>query len=283
MEMDNLWWVVVALIVLFVSRFIVPRFPSMTEEARHSVLEFIDSGLIALILVFFFIRPFVVQAFYIPSESMRDTLLINDRILVNKWIYHVRSPRRQDIVVFKAPPAALSDPHEKKDFIKRLIGLPGDVVEVRHDEVSGENKVFVNGKALNESYIKEIPDYEMKIFDGEVYEIKPFSQFPVQKNSVTVEDEREVERVLSAPPGAIPQGRYLVFGDNRNDSNDGHKWGFLPQENLLGKAMVIFFPIQRIRLLDHEWKAARYKETDATRHTAHRSGGRAENFALIGP
>ncbi|NCO36011.1 MAG: signal peptidase I [Armatimonadetes bacterium] len=249
METDNLWWVIVALVVLVVARLVVPNMGSLKDETRHSVLEFVDSGLIALVLVFFFIRPFVVQAFYIPSGSMRMTLLENDRILVNKWIYRIRPPHRQDIVVFKAPPKALGNSKEKKDFIKRLVGLPGDAVEVR------SGAVYVNDKALAEPYLQEPPDYDMKIVDGQVYEILPYSQYPVQRNSEPVQDEREMERILVAAPGRVPHGSLLVFGDNRNDSNDGHKWGFLPKENLLGKAMVIFYPLQRARLLDHKWKS----------------------------
>lgn len=257
MEMDNLWWVIVALLVLVAARVIVPQIGSLTGEARHSVMEFIDSGLIALVLVFFFIRPFVVQAFYIPSGSMRMTLLENDRILVNKWIYRIRSPRRQDIVVFKAPPAALGNNKEKKDFIKRLIGLPGDVVEVRVNPKTGANGVFVNGKPLNEPYIPETPNYQMKIVDGKVYEILPYDLYPVRQNNEPIEDETEVENILNSRPGQVPRNFFLVFGDNRNDSNDGHKWGFLPKKNMLGKAMVIFFPLQRVQLLDRKWKVAR--------------------------
>jgi len=254
METDNLWWVVVALVVLVLARFTIPRLTFLTDERRHSALEFVDSGLIALVLVFFFIRPFVVQAFYIPSGSMRMTLLENDRILVNKWIYRLRPPQRQDIVVFKAPPKALGNNKEKKDFIKRLIGLPGDVVEVR------DGKVYVNNKPLYEPYLREPPEYDMKIVDGEVYEILPYSQYPVHRNNEPVLDDREVERILAAPPGKVPPGYLLVLGDNRNDSNDGHKWGFLPRRNLLGKAMVIFYPLQRIRLLDHEWKSLAHRQ-----------------------
>lgn len=125
---------------------------SRAEEMRSSVLEFIDSGLIALVLVFMIIRPFVVQAFYIPSGSMRPTLVENDKILVSKFAYRFHPLRRSDVIVFKAPPEAALD---EKDFIKRLIALPGDVIEVR------DGMVFINGKPQEEPYIAEPPVYDM--------------------------------------------------------------------------------------------------------------------------
>src|SRR3990172_7787926 len=95
--------------------------------ARNFMLELLDSGLIAFALVFLIIRPAVVQAFYIPSESMLPTLRENDRILVNKFLYRLNPPQRGDVIVFNAPPWALgSNNGEHKDYIKRLIGLAGD-------------------------------------------------------------------------------------------------------------------------------------------------------------
>ncbi len=129
-----------------------PALRSRAEEMRSSLLEFIDSGLIALVLVFMIIRPFIIQAFYIPSGSMRPTLVENDKILVSKFAYRFHPLRRSDVIVFKAPPEAALD---EKDFIKRLIALPGDVVEVR------DGMVFINGQPLHEPYIAEPPVYDM--------------------------------------------------------------------------------------------------------------------------
>ncbi len=129
-----------------------PPAPSRADELRASVLEFVDSGLIALVLVFLVIRPFVVQAFYIPSGSMRPTLVEDDKILVSKFIYRFREPQRGDVIVFKAPPQAASD---EKDFIKRLVGLPGDVLEVR------DGTLYVNGQPQQEPYTAEPPLYDM--------------------------------------------------------------------------------------------------------------------------
>lgn len=106
---------------------------------RSGILEFIDSLLIALLLVFCVLRPFVIQAFFIPSGSMLPTLQINDRILVNKFIYHFGDPEPGDIVVFRAPPAA---DHLDRDFIKRVVGTPGDRISI-HD-----GYLYRNGRRL---------------------------------------------------------------------------------------------------------------------------------------
>jgi signal peptidase I len=187
---------------------------------RGFMLEIFDSLLIAFALVFFLIKPFVVASFFIPSESMKPTLMVHDRLLVNKFIYHLTEPRRQDIIVFKAPPEAIERTldHQQKDFIKRLIGLPGDTIQVR-----SYDGVYVNGRKLDEPYIGPLqtPNYDYPI-DGE-------------------------GRLL--PPHTVPAGQYFVMGDNRRDSNDSHAWGFLPRRYVLGKAMVIFWPPGRIRLV----------------------------------
>ncbi len=200
------------------------------QNSRGAVLEFIDSALIALLLVFCILRPFVVQAFYIPSGSMEWTLQENDRILVNKFIYHFRRPQAGDIVVFKASPAAN---HFGLDFIKRVVGVSGDKLRViAHNPFADAHNdgLYRNGRLLDEPYIKERPTYNWP------------------------ED-------ITAPPIEVPDKHIVVFGDNRNDSNDSHRWRtmsarrteearpFVPEEDVLGKAMVIFWPLSRIRVV----------------------------------
>jgi signal peptidase I len=196
--------------------------------ARPFMVELLDSGLIAFVLVFLVIRPFVVQAFFIPSESMVPTLVPHDRILVNKFVYHLNPPRRGDIIVFDAPPQALYG-NGRKDFVKRLIGLPGD--EIRINRGDG---VYVNGRRVEEPADIPRPDYDYPLDD------------------------------LGAPaarPYRVPDRCYFVLGDNRNTSNDSHKWSDpltgedrpeLEAGRVLGKAMVIFWPPARIGLAsDH--------------------------------
>ena len=158
----SLGYVIAAIIVLFVARLIFGRFEG---TAAKSAAEISESALIAIVLVFLIIRPFIMQAFYIPSGSMRPTLLERDHILVNKFVYRLHEPRRGDVIVFKSPPGASLDGQER-DFIKRLIGVPGDVIEVK------DEAVYRNHHRLNEPYILQTPDYDMpplKVPPGELF------------------------------------------------------------------------------------------------------------------
>ncbi|MGB3787577.1 MAG: signal peptidase I [Phormidesmis sp.] len=151
------------------------------------------------------IRTFVAEARYIPSGSMLPTLEINDRLVIEKISYLFHPPERGDIVVFH-PPAAAGEQFVKEAFIKRVIGLPGETVEVKN------GKVYINGSPLAENYIEAPPDYNLA-------------------------------------PETVPQGSYLVFGDNRNNSDDGHVWGFLPGDRIIGRASVRFWPLDRLAYL----------------------------------
>ncbi len=152
------------------------------------------------------IRTFVAEARYIPSSSMLPTLEINDRLIIDKLSYRFKDPQRGDIVVF-TPTPALQQENFKDAFIKRVIGLPGDTIEVK------EGKVYVNGEMLTEEYIKEQPKYDYG-------------------------------------PVVVPENQYLVLGDNRNNSYDSHYWGFVPRENIIGQAVIRFFPFNRIGGID---------------------------------
>jgi signal peptidase I len=235
-----------------------PATPPPQTPCRGAV-QMIDSLLTALALVFVIIRSFAVGAFWIPSGSMNDTLLISDRVIVNRFAYRFCSPRRGDIVVFKAPRAADT---KGQEFIKRLIGLPGDRVHVE----AATGQVFVNGTPLEETYTKERPNYDFPKIEG------GGSRRYWQLSFKT--DERYAEHVSVAVVDGIPQPRaeypfflgpiegrdlvipagfYLFFGDNRRQSADGHEWGLVPADNLVGRAECIFWPIPRIRPLFSPW------------------------------
>jgi signal peptidase I len=154
-------------------------------------------------------RTYVAESCYIPSGSMLPTLQINDRLMVDKLSYRFSNPVRGDMVVFQ-PPVKLNF---KENLIKRVIGLPGDRVEVQN------GKVYVNGKVLTEKYVAQAPTYTWT---------KTASSDP-----------------QFTPNRVIPEGQYLVLGDNRNNSFDSHYWGFITKEQIVGKASVRYWPFDR--------------------------------------
>jgi signal peptidase I len=198
----------------------------MTADFKKSTLrEYFESIVIAVILALF-IRTFVVQAFKIPTGSMEENLLIGDHLLVNKFVFGptetgaertllpVGTIKRRDIIVFKYP----EEPD--RDFIKRVIGLPGETVEVR------EKKVYINGTALDEPY---------------VHFLAPPSA-PSDLHEVTSFDVRE-----RFGPVTVPADQYFMMGDNRDNSADSRYWGFLRRDYIKGKALVIYWSYQAER------------------------------------
>jgi signal peptidase I len=143
----------------------------------------------------------------VKSISMQPTLYEKDFVLVNKLAYKVGAPERGDVVVFEYPLDPDSEP-----YIKRIIGLPGDTVEV----ING--MVFINGESLPEPYTKAPPSYTGK--------------------------------------WNVPQGSLFVLGDNRNNSSDSHQWGMVPIENLMGKALFVYYPVDHWKLLNPTTAAA---------------------------
>jgi signal peptidase I len=198
----------------------VPVPPAAPRPFRKSTArEYFESIVIAVILALF-IRTFVVQAFKIPTGSMENNLLIGDHLLVNKFIFGPsispwerallpeRDIRRGDVIVFKYPEDL------ERDFIKRVIGLPGETLEVR------DKRVYINGKRIDEPY---------------VHFLEP-PQGPAAFSEVTSYDLRE-----RYGPITIPAGKYFVMGDNRDNSQDSRYWGLLPRENVKGLAMMIYW------------------------------------------
>jgi len=239
--------VVLAMAVCTVIRLIVA--PMQNRLARF-VNNLLDAVIYAGILVYLIIRPYVAQPFYIPSESMVPTLKVGDVVMVGKYNYRFGEPKRFDIVVFRAPDWALNpwQTPGKTDFVKRLIGLPGDVIEVR----AGEG-LYLNGKLLKEPYIKDVPNYSMKVINGWVYSLEygPFGDIQITKGGENIMrqpvfDEQERQKVLRTPSQPIPKGKYLMLGDNRNNSSDGHHWGLLDAKRVVGKALFVFWPLNRI-------------------------------------
>ncbi len=190
----------------------------MSDFKKSTLREYFESIVVAVILALF-IRTFVVQAFKIPTGSMEQNLLIGDHLLVNKFVFAptatdaergvlpVSAIARGDVIVFKFP----KDP--ERDFIKRVIGLPGDVVEVRH------TRVYIDGRPLDEPYIH--------------YSRRP----PTERGMpLGVGDVRE-----EFGPVTVPPDEYFVMGDNRDNSQDSRYWGFLPRAFVKGRALVIYW------------------------------------------
>jgi signal peptidase I len=202
-----------------------PPRPTRAEYRKSTLREYFESIVIAVILALF-IRTFVVQAFKIPTGSMENNLLIGDHLLVNKFvlaptesrversILPIGAIRRGDVIVFKYP----EDPD--RDFIKRVIGLPGETVELR------EKKVYVNGKALDEPY---------------AHYLQPAAEESAL-HEVTSSDVRE-----RYGPVTVPANQYFVMGDNRDNSQDSRYWGFLPRANVKGRALLIYWSYEAER------------------------------------
>lgn len=170
---------------------------------KSTFREIVESLLIAVILALL-IRTFIFQPFWIPTGSMDPTLKVQDHIIVNKFGYHFWEPQQGDIVVFKYP----LDPN--RDFVKRLIGKPGERVEIRN------SMVYINGQAMSEDYLPQ------------------------------------GLRFQDFGPVMVPEDNYLMLGDNRNNSEDSRVWGPLPKDLVIGKAVLVYWPIDRIKLLSNK-------------------------------
>jgi len=190
----------------------------MKIRKKSFIRDWTESILVAFLMAMV-IRSFVVQAFKIPTGSMRPTLLEKDLILVNKFLYgakipftkyttpKIRDPRRGDVIVFIYP----EDP--KKDFIKRLVGLPGDTVEIK------SGSIYVNSKPLLDPVFNHVYYYNR-------------GDYGLEGQKITV-----------------PKDSYFVLGDNSASSKDSRYWGFVPRRSILGRAMFIYWPLNRIRTI----------------------------------
>jgi signal peptidase I len=191
----------------------------MKEFRKSTVREYFESIVIAVILALF-IRTFVVQAFKIPTGSMEENLLIGDHLLVNKFVYGptesrlerallpVSTIKRRDVIVFKYP----EDP--ERDFIKRVIGLPGETVELR------DKRVYINGVPLDEPYVHFLqpPGGESELHEVTSYDVRDHYG-----------------------PVTVPPDQYFMMGDNRDNSADSRYWGFLRRDLVKGKALMIYW------------------------------------------
>jgi signal peptidase I len=198
----------------------IDRVARRLPQPWRSIVDWVVTiaGAVAIVLL---IKAYVVNPYRIPSSSMEPTLhcarpgadceaRFSDRVLANRFIYHFRDPRRGEIVVFTTPPLAKVKCGAGGTFVKRIVGLPGERVEVR--VLHGDGYVFINGRELNEPYIQE----------SRRSPATPFG------------------------PVTVPKGDYFMMGDNRSQSCDSRYWGSVPRGNIIGKVFMTYWPPNRL-------------------------------------
>ncbi|MBI2339579.1 MAG: signal peptidase I [Deltaproteobacteria bacterium] len=236
------------------------------EPRKKGVIREYAEALLFAVLLAFFIRSFIIEPFKIPSKSMVPTLLVGDHIFVNKFIYGFRipgtkkwmvkfgEPKRGDVIVFIYPE------DEKLDFIKRVVGIPGDHIRMK------DGKFFVNSAEVTE---KEIPvvgvdprdKRRLLISEAEAGEIPPqfrgipfyrgYENYKIQMEDLTGYGHM-IQRSRMMPNNedvdlVVPKDHYFVMGDNRDQSADSRVWGFVPRENLKGEALFIWLSLDSDR------------------------------------
>ncbi|MCB4792471.1 MAG: signal peptidase I [Elusimicrobia bacterium] len=247
--------VIVFIIARIMKKFIPKVQKPFFKKIYYEAYEWVETGWSAVILAAL-IMYFFVQAFKIPSGSMRMTLLEGDHLFVNKFIYGFHIPfsggkrfwpihkiKRGDIVIFTCPPSALSEAEKKekitKDFIKRCLGLPGDVILIR------AKKLYVNGTLVEEPYVSFADDISYPKYD--VLRSTAEYQKAWEEGKFTSLAAQMVTDNFG--PITVPKDSYFVMGDNRDRSFDGRFWGPLPDKLMKGKALFLYWPITRVRLI----------------------------------
>lgn len=199
-------------------------------KEKSFLYECIETIVVVAVLVVV-IRGFIGEPRWIPSASMRPTLLEGDRVFIEKISlnYNISDVKRGDILVFYPPFAKLGDSlwakftrfvglFDKNDaYIKRVVAVGGDFYEIKTDSKTGASVVLINGQKLKEPYL-----YENKTID--------------------------CTKEMYCGPAVVPDNHYLMLGDNRANSQDGRFWGMLPKERIIGKAVFLFWPLNRVRI-----------------------------------
>ncbi|MDF9841408.1 MULTISPECIES: signal peptidase I [unclassified Paenibacillus] len=186
------------------------------QKQKNEVLEWVKAIAIALVLVVL-IRWLLFKPFIVDGPSMQPNFHTGERVIVNEILYDIRSPQRGEVIVFHVP-------SEGRDFIKRVIAVAGDTVKVEGDVVT------VNGEPVDETYIQEAID--ARHANNALYNNKDFPNEEV-------------------PDGTVPEGHVFVMGDNRSDSTDSRMIGYVPLGDIVGRADLIFWPVQDISIINH--------------------------------
>jgi signal peptidase I len=193
-----------------------PKAGASKRKTRRTIIEWailIGSALVIALLI----KTFLFQAFYIPSESMRPTLNVGDRVLVNKLSYRVHDVNRGDIVVFETPPNAKDANGKIKDLVKRVVALPGETLETR------DGIVYINGRQLEEPYIR---------------------------NGVkTCAPNSSAQTCANIEPLTVPSDDVFVMGDNRTASKDSRSFGAITEDSIVGRVFVRIWPVTDLGFL----------------------------------
>ncbi|ANS73983.1 S26 family signal peptidase [Paenibacillus yonginensis] len=190
------------------------------DQRKNEAAEWLKAIIIAVVLVLL-IRWVLFTPFIVDGPSMQPNFHTGERIIVNKVIYHIRKPKQGDVIVFHVPT-------EGRDFIKRVIAVPGDTVKVDGDTVT------VNGKVLDEPYLKDAiaaAHQENRLYNDDTQD--PRRHFP---------NEQFTE-------GTVPKGHLFVMGDNRSDSEDSRMIGYIPYKDIVGRADLVFWPFKDIHFI----------------------------------
>ncbi|WP_028592367.1 signal peptidase I [Paenibacillus massiliensis] len=187
------------------------------EKQKNEILEWVKAIAIALIVVFL-IRWFLFKPFIVEGPSMQPNFHTGERVIVNEILYSFREPKRGEVIVFHVP-------EEGRDFIKRVIAVAGDTVKVEGD------KVTVNGEPIPETYIHEA----VEAAQAEGREYNSLMDFP---NGMVTDDK-------------VPEGTIFVMGDNRSNSTDSRRIGYIKLDEIVGRADVIFWPIKDMKWINH--------------------------------
>jgi signal peptidase I len=244
---------VTAMIMLAVKKYF--KTP-LSQKFFKKAYSWLDTGWTTLMIASF-IMFFFIQAFKIPSGSMRKTLLEGDHLFANKFIYGFRIPfisngkkyaafkkvRRGDIVIFQCPPEALTiferESGIKKDYIKRCVAIAGDKVEIKN------KKLYINNMRVNDPYA---------IF-GDCTIFQNFNLFSTQEEYQEAWEKGKFSLIPASfirdnfGPVVVPEGHYMVMGDNRDFSFDSRFWGPLPDKYIKGKALFLYWPVKRWRVI----------------------------------
>jgi signal peptidase I len=220
-------------------------------HSSHSDGDWVLSvqSLLATVVIAVFVITFVVQAFQIPSESMENTLLIGDYLLVNKLCYGgggigdyfipYRKIRRGDVIVFHFPV------NPSQHFVKRVVGVPGDRIRLI------KKRVYVNGVPLNEPYVRYSKFSDPANAETLFRDDFPRVDLPVP--GLEADWWLEMHKMVEDGQLIVPEGNYFVLGDNRDDSLDSRYWGFVPRENIIGRPLIIYWSM---RNLDNDMPAS---------------------------